>query len=224
MSNPSKISTYYAPGYNLYALLHRVSDGYIWDVGSSAFEAVGTWNDARVGECDIVLTGNNAGLYTATFPSVDDNVIYAVSIHLRAGANPDTTDAYLGSQSVNEGGGASLVRGAGYIGDYKEDATLYFKWDTLVAPSTVGTVRCYKKDSTTEVTPTTGITDTRAFDGLAGHHLCKIDLSVNTFYEKEADYAVVLAGVVINDQTVNVTIATFSIENRYQGIVFEKEK
>lgn len=101
MANPTKISTHYSTGYNLYAFLGRISDGYIYDVGDSAFETVGTWNDARADECDIPLTDHGWGLYTATFPTVAANIEYVVVIYLRAGAAPDTTDAYLGSIQVN---------------------------------------------------------------------------------------------------------------------------
>jgi len=118
-------------------------------------------------------------------------------------------------------GGSPLVRDAGYVGDYKEDETVYFPWGTIdrsgasVNPTTAGTIRVYKTDGTGEVTAPTGITDTRIFDTVVGHHLCTIDLSATTFYEKGMDYSVVLVGAVIDGKTVNVVIATFSIEQRY---------
>jgi hypothetical protein len=80
-----------------------------------------------------------------------------------------------------------------YLGDFKEDTTLYFCWDTndksgtSITRSTNGTIQVYKDDGTSE--STAGITDTEDFDSLTGIHNCKIDLST--------------------------VLATFSIENRF---------
>lgn len=115
-----------------------------------------------------------------------------------------------------------------YLGDYKEDETVHFVWSTndgngaAVNPTTAGSLRVYKSDGTGEVTAPTGITDTRGFDGLTGVHHCKVDLDANSFYAKEQDYSIVLVGAVIDTQTVNAVIATFSVEKRYQGLEFEK--
>ena len=84
----------YDDGFNPYALVRRSSDGHIWDVGDSQFEAVGTWNDARAGECDIGLTGYDAELYMADFPAAAAGR-YLINIYLRAGANPAITDTLL---------------------------------------------------------------------------------------------------------------------------------
>ena len=74
----------------LYFLVYRMSDGYIWDTGDAAFEAVGTWNDARVAECDIAMTA--AGdVHFGAFPAVPQGT-YFVQIRNKAGANPDTDD------------------------------------------------------------------------------------------------------------------------------------
>lgn len=100
MANPSKIVATYPDGFNLYALVFRKSDGYIYDVEAGAFEAIGTWNNARVDECDIPLTGYKAGLYMVNFPSISDDD-YITELCLRAGASPATTDAILGSQDTN---------------------------------------------------------------------------------------------------------------------------
>jgi hypothetical protein len=67
---------------------------------------------------------------------------------------------------------------------------------------------------TTERTSSNGITDTVNFDGITGVHHCTIDLSDNTdagFYSAGSDYFVVLVGAVIDGQTVNATLAQFSI-------------
>ncbi len=106
-----------------------------------------------------------------------------------------------------------------YLGDYQEDSTVYFNWATndksgaSITRATDGTIKVYKDDGTTE--STTGITDTEDFDGLTGVHNCKIDLSSDAFYAVGHDYSVVLAGAVIDGQTVNAVLATFSIQNRF---------
>lgn len=114
-----------------------------------------------------------------------------------------------------------------YLGDYKEDSTLYFCWNTndkngaSITRATNGIIKVYKDDSTGE--STAGITDTEDFDGLTGVHNCKIDLSSDAFYAKGHDYLVVLAGATIDGETVNAVLAMFSIENRFAGsLLFKK--
>lgn len=114
-----------------------------------------------------------------------------------------------------------------YLGDFKKDSALYFCWDTndkngaSVTRATNGTIRVYKDDGTTE--STAGITDTEDFDGVTGVHNCKIDLSADAFYATGHDYSIVLVGAVIDGQTVNAVLATFSIENRFAGsLLFQK--
>jgi len=114
-----------------------------------------------------------------------------------------------------------------YLGDFKEDSVLYFCWSTndkdgaSITRQTDGTIKVYKDDGTSE--STSGITDTEDFDGLSGIHNCKIDLGVDAFYAKGHDYSVILLGAVIDGETVNAVLATFSIENRFAGsALFEK--
>lgn len=114
-----------------------------------------------------------------------------------------------------------------YLGDYKEDDTLYFCWSTnnkdgaSITRGTDGTIKVYKDNGTTE--STAGITDTEDFDGITGVHNCKIDLSADAFYATGHDYSVVLVSAVIDGETVNAVLATFSIENRFAGSsLFEK--
>jgi hypothetical protein len=108
-----------------------------------------------------------------------------------------------------------------YLGDYKEDSTIYFCWDTndkdgaSITRVVNGTIKVYKDDGTTE--STAGVTDTEDFDGLTGVHNCKIDLSSDSFYVKGNDYSVILAGATIDGEIVNAVLATFSIENRFAG-------
>ena len=114
-----------------------------------------------------------------------------------------------------------------YLGDYKQDSTLYFCWDTndknggSITRSTNGTIKVYKDNGTGE--STAGIIDIEDFDSLTGVHNCKIDLSADAFYAKGHDYSVVLAGAEIDGQAVNALLAMFSIENRFAGsVLFEK--
>ena len=114
-----------------------------------------------------------------------------------------------------------------YWGDFKKDSVLYFCWSTndkdgaSITRQTDGTIKVYKDDGTSE--STLGITDTEDFDGLTGVHNCKIDLSTDAFYAKGHDYSVVLSGSIIDGETVNSVLSTFSIENRFAGsALFEK--
>lgn len=91
----------------LYAFVYRVSDGYIYDVGDAAFEAIGTWNDARAGECDIAMTAIG-DLHFADFPVVAAGN-YIIQIRLQAGASPDTDDAPLSQGFMNWGGTAEVL-------------------------------------------------------------------------------------------------------------------
>lgn len=106
-----------------------------------------------------------------------------------------------------------------YLGDFKEDSIVYFCWDTndkngaSITRATDGTIKVYKDDGTTE--SAAGVTDIEDFDSITGVHNCKIDLSSDVFYATGHDYSVVLTGAVIDGQTVNAVLATFSIENRF---------
>lgn len=114
-----------------------------------------------------------------------------------------------------------------YLGDFKKDSVLYFCWSTndkdgaSITRQTDGTIKVYKDDVATE--STLGITDTEDFDGLTGVHNCKIDLGIDAFYAEGHDYSVVLSGAIIDGETVNTVLVTFSIENRFAGsALFEK--
>jgi hypothetical protein len=72
-------------------------------------------------------------------------------------------------------------------------------------------VTVYKDNSTTGTT--NGVTYTPSFNGLTGVNLVSIATS-DAFYAAGHDYTVVLAGAVIDGQTVNTVLATFSIAFR----------
>lgn len=104
-----------------------------------------------------------------------------------------------------------------YIGDFPQDQTIYHMWSTndsagaSVTRATDGTVSVYKDDGTTQVT--TGITDGEDHDSLTGVHLCTI-VTTNVWYAPAHDYTVVLSAAVVDGQTVNTPLFSFSIENR----------
>lgn len=107
---------------------------------------------------------------------------------------------------------------APYLGNYIEDEIVYFLWSTndsngaSITRAVDGTVSVYKDNGITQ--SVAGVTDTEDFDGLTGVHACTIDTSADVFYATGADYAVVLSAATIDGQTVNTTIAHFSIGNR----------
>jgi len=110
-----------------------------------------------------------------------------------------------------------------YLGDYKEDETVYFLWSTnesagaSVTRTVDGTVSVYKDNGVSQ--SVAGVTDTEDFDSLTGIHACTIDLSADAFYATGADYAVVLSAATIDGQTVNAVLAHFSIENRFTDVI-----
>ena len=105
------------------------------------------------------------------------------------------------------------------LGNRAEDSVIAFTWDTndadgaSITRATDGTISVYKDDNTTQ--SVAGVTDVEDFDSLTGVHNCKIDLSADAFYATGCDYSVVLSAATIDGETVNATIATFSIEHRF---------
>jgi hypothetical protein len=105
-----------------------------------------------------------------------------------------------------------------YLGNIAAGQTVNFLFPTnnadgaAVAPTTAGTVSVYKDANTGETAA--GVTYTPSFDGAAGVNLVSIATS-DAFYAAGHDYAVVLGGAVIDGQTVNAVLATFSIVFRH---------
>ena len=187
-----------------------------WHTGKtltfSVYTAAGVEREADTAMAE---TPASSGLYLGTPTTIEfgDNVIVkegnVVRGHGEYGA---------GVEAVQSG-----VIPAGYVGDYKSQDSVYFFWRTKSAPTVAGTIKVYKNDGTGEVTATTGITDDRDFDSKSNVHLCRIDLSANVFYATKRDYSVVLSAATIGGQSINIPIATFSIENRYQGIDWKRD-
>ena len=109
-----------------------------------------------------------------------------------------------------------------YLGDITANTIVTFMWGTnngdgaSITRSTDGTVQVYKNSSGTQTTE--GVTDTEGFDGLTGAHHCAVNTAINTtFYATSSDFHVVLNGAVIDTQTVNASLAQFSIQNRFSA-------
>jgi len=111
---------------------------------------------------------------------------------------------------------------APYLGDIAEDATIAFVWSTYdasgasVTRATDGTIKVRRLDDGTDCTGTS-VTDTEDTPD-TGLHECKIDTSDNANFTTGDDYAVWLDGAVVDSQTVNAVLATFSIENRFTEV------
>lgn len=107
---------------------------------------------------------------------------------------------------------------ARYLGDIGEDATISFTWNTSgangqsITRATDGTVKVLRVIDAQDATGT-AVTDTEDTPD-TGVHTCIIDTSDNATFLAGYDYTVWVDGAVIDGQTVNATIATFSIENR----------
>lgn len=103
------------------------------------------------------------------------------------------------------------------LGDYAEDATIDFKFNTSKANGTpIGlggtvTVEVYYDNNTTELS--TGLTLTQDFDGVVGCHHIRLDLSASATYAVGKDYQIVLtSGTVDGTSQAGRVLAVFSIE------------
>lgn len=225
----------YDSGETLYATRFQLN-GDVFITDGSADELWGaSGHDAD--DYDVTMPEKgSSGHYVGDFDTSGNIAVgvYRVTVYLQAGANPADSDKAIakgvmywnGSEEINILTLNTLeteIIPAGYVGDYKAEEIVYFLWRTKATPSVDGTIKVYKNDGTGEVTAPTGITDDRDFDGLTGVHLCRIDLSANSFYAVERDYSVVLNGATINGQSVTTPIGSFSIENRFQGVDWKRD-
>ena len=115
-----------------------------------------------------------------------------------------------------------------YLGDFPADQAIYFMWNTndadgaSITRSTDGAISVYKDNSDgssfNQTQVTTGVTNDEDVDSLTGVHSCCIT-TTNAWYETGHDYVVVLSASTIDTQTVNVALAHFSIQNRFNSPV-----
>lgn len=117
-----------------------------------------------------------------------------------------------------------------YLGDFPTNKTIFIPFSTYnitngasitMTGLATSSVKIYKDASMTERTSTSGIalvdTDGIDIDSRTGIHGITIDTSDNAdagFYAAGSDYTVVIAGITVNAQTVNVLAGRFSIKNR----------
>ncbi len=116
---------------------------------------------------------------------------------------------------------------APYLGDFPADQAVYFTWSTndsdgaSITRATDGAVSVYKDNSDgssfNQTQVTTGVTNDEDMDSLTGVHSCCIT-TTDAWYETGHDYEVVLSASTIDGQTVNATLAHFSIENRSSSL------
>lgn len=119
------------------------------------------------------------------------------------------------------------------LGDFMINQTVYVPFHTFNSSGAsvtltglaVTDIEVYKNGSATQRASDAGYTlldtDGIDFDGITGIHGFSIDLSDNStagFWASGNDYMVVVSAVTVDSQTVNFVAATFSIENRNQGM------
>lgn len=85
-------------GNDLYATFLNRTTGYIYDAGDTAWEEIGTFNDARRDACDVALTDLTCDVYVLTtrptgIAASDD---WLAVICEREGASPASTDPVVG--------------------------------------------------------------------------------------------------------------------------------
>jgi uncharacterized membrane protein len=88
------VVTYDTASANLYAVIRRLADNYVWN--GTTFAA---WADGSIADYDIALTDRGGDVYTADFPSGVAAGEYVITYYVRAGATPAITDADIGSES-----------------------------------------------------------------------------------------------------------------------------
>ena len=109
-----------------------------------------------------------------------------------------------------------------YLGDIAEDATVSFCWSSndgsggSITRATNGTIKVRRHGDGTDCTGTS-VTDTEDTPN-TGIHECKINTGDNDNYTIGYDYTVWLDGAVIDGETVNASLANFSIENRFTNV------
>ena len=105
------------------------------------------------------------------------------------------------------------------LGNIKEDGSVSFTWSTTnssgasATRDTIGTISVRRHDDGTDCTGTS-VTDSEDTPD-TGLHECIIDTNDNANYTTANDYTVWLDGAIIDGVTLNVSLAHFSIENRY---------
>ena len=114
---------------------------------------------------------------------------------------------------------SKLVQPQGYLGDFPVDQTLYCWFGTNDKDGfsrdsgNNGTAYVYKDDLLVRYTD--GLTMTPSFLGAAAEGTVKIKIILTgSLYTVGSDFVIVVEGMVVDGETINAVIASFSIVNR----------
>lgn len=143
------------------------------------------------------------------------------TVLIGSGTNYDRTKVLNGSTYTvvgDAGVAARMVRGAGYIGDFKQGSVVRLNFSCGGLLTGTPLVRVYKDASTAEFS--TGITLTAAYDNRLTLVHVDIDTSLNaTQYSKASNFEVVLTqGTVDGVDVKGMVVGAFSLENRNGGV------
>lgn len=102
----NEIYTTWPEGETLYATVRRVSDGYVWNTNTTAFEV---WSDGNLGDYAISLSDKDGNHYSADFPSDIDEGYYKCDFFIQAGGSPADGDWSFVSGSLSWDGDSELL-------------------------------------------------------------------------------------------------------------------
>jgi uncharacterized phiE125 gp8 family phage protein len=97
------VCTYSTSGLDLYAIIRRLSDTYVYQTTTATFV---TWNNANVSNYDIALTDTGGDMYVGDFPSSVSAADYRIFYYIMAGAAPAITDTLIESVDKHWNGDA----------------------------------------------------------------------------------------------------------------------
>ena len=84
------ITTVFTTKSTLYAVVFRISDGYVWNTSTGAFEAFSSSNWANYAIAMTETTGT--GFFSAAYPSAISETLTAEAVYQQAGGSPATSD------------------------------------------------------------------------------------------------------------------------------------
>lgn len=154
MANEIKLK--HTSGQTAYAVV-RNSSLQVFDVGDGAFENQGTWNDARVGECDITLTETATvayGWYVASMPTaVTAAGLYYIEFYQQAGTVASTSDTLIQGETWQWSGAARLYGNVDGVDSHSDAASALEKAAKLLGHKTAqakatGTITIYDSTGT----------------------------------------------------------------------------
>lgn len=112
-----------------------------------------------------------------------------------------------------------------YLGDFKLGNKIYVYWSSYdksgasITIDTDGSIQIYKDNISTPKSTSNGITNVEDFSSITGIHVLIVDTNITSgdsgFWEIGHDYFIVINGAVVDGESVNSVIGSFSIENRF---------